>query len=216
MSESKDTPTIASPTIGNLARVEAFSDGVLAIIITIMVLELHAPEEEGWAALLTLWPVFSAYLLSFVYVGIYWVNHHRLLAHARHVTNRLLWNNMALLFSLSLVPFATAYLGEHHFSRDATLLYMGVMTVTAICYLHLQKDIRAHGQHNAAADSYYTAMDRKGLLSILLYAAGFGLAFLQPLAGIACAAAVALLWFTPISRINGFLGACGFDPGANP
>jgi uncharacterized membrane protein len=192
---------------GSLARVEAFSDGVIAIIVTIMVLELHVPEAEGWQALLHLWPVFLAYVLSFTYVAIYWVNHHRLLAHARRVTNRLLWNNMALLFTLSLVPFATAYLGEHHFSRDATVLYLAVMLAPAVCYAPLQRDIRRHGHHNAGADAYYRAADRKGLVSVAPMV-GLGLAFWQPWAGIACAGAVAVLWFLPAGPSIAF-EACG-------
>src|SRR6188768_983958 len=94
-----------------VTRVEAYSDAVIAIIVTIMVLEMHAPEEHGWAALLHLWPVFTAYVLSFAYVSIYWVNHHRLFHHATRITNGLLWSNIVLMFTLSLVPFATAYLG---------------------------------------------------------------------------------------------------------
>lgn len=196
-------------TRGSLARVEAFSDGVIAIIVTIMVLELHVPEAEGWQALLHLWPVFFAYALSFVYVAIYWVNHHRLLAHAARVTNRLLWNNMALLFTLSLVPFAAAYLGEHHFSRDATVLYLAVMIAPAICYMHLQSDVRRHGHHNAAAEGYYRSTSRKGLVSVLLYAGGLGLSFWQPWAGIAGAGAVAVLWFLPSGPFDRLFEACG-------
>jgi uncharacterized membrane protein len=196
-------------TTGSLARVEAFSDGVLAIIVTIMVLEFKVPQEDGWAAMLRLWPVFSAYLLSFVYVAIYWVNHHRLLAHARAVSNRLLWNNMALLFALSLVPFATAYLGQHHFSRDGALMYMGVLTVSAVFFSHLKNDIRVHGRKSAADEAYFRAIDRKGTLSVGLYAVGFGLAFVWPLAGIGCAGVVAGLWFMPMGRINRAFAVCG-------
>jgi len=205
------SPPSTTETHGSLARVEAFSDGVIAIIITIMVLELHAPHEEGWAALLQLWPVFSAYLLSFVYVAIYWLNHHRLLAHAQRVTNGLLWSNMALLFTLSLVPFATAYLGQHHFSPDATLLYMGVMMIVAVVYMALQKDIRRHGQHTPAAEAYYRAMSRKGAVSVWLYGAGFALTFWRPELGIGCAALVAVLWFMPASPLDRLFSACGLD-----
>jgi len=200
---------IQPETHGSLSRLEAFSDGVIAIIITIMVLELHAPHDDGWAPLIALWPVLSAYLLSFIYVAIYWLNHHRLLAHARRVTNRMLWNNMALLFTLSLVPFATAYLGTHHFSRDATLIYMGIMLTTAVSYMHLQNDIRRHGDQSPAAKAYHRAMDRKGFISILLYLAGFALAFWLPALSIACAGAVALLWFMPASPLDRFFSACG-------
>lgn len=199
------------PTHGTLARVEAFSDGVIAIIITIMVLELHAPLEDGWAPLLRLWPVFCAYLLSFVYVAIYWLNHHRLLAHARRVTNGLLWANMALLFTLSLVPFATAYLGEHHFNHNATLLYMGVMMAVAAFYMALQGDIRRHGRHDNAAIGYYRIMRRKGMVSIWLYGAGLALSFWRPALGIGCAGLVAILWFMPASPLDRMFSACGLD-----
>ena len=194
---------------GSIGRVEAFSDGVLAIIVTIMVLELHAPQEEGWQPLLHLWPVFLAYVLSFAYVAIYWVNHHRLLAHATRVTTRLVWNNLGLLFTLSLVPFATAYLGEHHFNRDATMLYLGVMLAPAICYIPLQADVRRHGHHTVKAEAYYRTSMRKGLVSALLYLAGLGLAMWQPWAGVACAGAVAVLWFLPSGPVDRLFEACG-------
>ncbi|WDF71675.1 TMEM175 family protein [Novosphingobium sp. KACC 22771] len=194
---------------GSIGRIEAFSDGVLAIIVTIMVLELHAPAEEGWQPLLRLWPVFLAYVLSFTYVAIYWVNHHRLLAHARRVTNRLVWNNMGLLFTLSLVPFATAYLGEHHFSREATMLYLAVMLTPAVCYLPLQADVRRHGHRTPVAEDYYRTSTRKGTASTLLYLAGFGLALWHPWAGIACAGAVAVLWFLPAGPVDRLFDACG-------
>ncbi|NOW47923.1 putative membrane protein [Novosphingobium sp. SG751A] len=205
MSKSDDS----FETRGSIGRVEAFSDGVLAIIVTIMVLELHAPEQEGWEPLLRLWPVFLAYVLSFAYVAIYWVNHHRLLAHAARVTNRLVWNNMGLLFTLSLVPFATAYLGEHHFSRDATMLYLGVMLAPAVCYIPLQADVRRHGHRTPIAEAYYRTSTRKGLVSTLLYLAGLGLACWYPWAGIACAGAVAVLWFLPAGPVDRLFEACG-------
>lgn len=191
---------------GSIARVEAFSDGVLAIIVTIMVLELHAPQQEGWQPLLRLWPVFLAYILSFTYVAIYWVNHHRLLAHAAHVTNRLLWHNMGLLFTLSLVPFATAYLGEHHFSREATMLYLAVMLAPAICYMPLQADIRRHGRRSPGAEAYYRTSTRKGVVSALLYLSGLGLALWQPWAGVGCAGAVAIIWFLPAGPFDRLFG----------
>ncbi len=112
---SDTTPSADEEGRPGIGRVEAFSDGVVAIIVTIMVLELHPPVSEGWDKLWTLWPVFLAYVLSYAYVAIYWVNHHRLFTHATHVTNGLIWSNMLLLFALSLVPFSTSYLGEHHF-----------------------------------------------------------------------------------------------------
>jgi uncharacterized membrane protein len=191
------------PEVG---RVEAFSDGVIAIIITIMVLELKAPEEPGWDHLLRLWPVGLAYVISFAYVGVYWVNHHRLFSHAQRVTNALVWLNLGLLFALSLVPFSTAYLGGLHFSRDATLVYLGTMLLPAIFYLPLQRAIRATGSHSAEADTYYRQTSRKGIVATLIYLAGIPLAFVSPWLGIACAALVAILWFLPDSPFDALFG----------
>jgi uncharacterized membrane protein len=183
-------------------RVEAFSDGVIAIIVTIMVLEMHAPEEPGLEHLWALWPVFTAYALSYAYVAIYWVNHHRLFHHATHVTNGLLWSNIALLFTLSLVPFATAYLGEHHFSRDATLVYMAVMLLPSLTYRWLQTVIRGTGSQEDAARDYHQRSMRKGLAATIVYAAGFPLTFVSPWLGLGCAALVALFWFLPKSPLD--------------
>jgi len=183
-------------------RVEAFSDGVIAIIITIMVLEMHAPEEPGLEHLAALWPVFTAYALSYAYVAIYWVNHHRMFHHATRVTNGLLWANIALLFALSLVPFATAYLGEHHFSRDATLLYMGTMMLPAFAYVTLQTVIRRTGAQDEAAQDYHRRTMRKGFAASAVYAVGIPLTFVSPLLGLACAALVAIFWFLPKSPLD--------------
>lgn len=180
-----------------VARIEAFSDGVLAIIITIMVLELKAPVSERLDALWHLWPVFFAYVLSYAYVAIYWVNHHRLFGHARIVTGRLLWSNMALLFTLSLVPFSTAYLGEHHFSREATLVYLITLLLTSVAYVPLQREIARTGATGKAARTYHTATLRKGIAATLVYASGIPLSFLSPWLGIACAALVAVFWILP-------------------
>ncbi len=193
---------------GGVARVEAFSDGVIAIIITIMVLELHAPEGHGLAQLWALWPVFLAYALSYAYVAIYWVNHHRMFAHATRVTNALVWSNIALLFALSLVPFATAYLGEQEFSRDATLLYMSVMMLPAFAYVWLQTVIRRAGKQDEAAQAYHQRTLRKGMVATLIYATGIVLALLvSPWAGLACAGIVALMWFLPKSPFDALFGS---------
>jgi uncharacterized membrane protein len=185
-----------------IGRVEAFSDGVVAIIVTIMVLELHPPVSEGMDKLWTLWPVFLAYVLSYAYVAIYWVNHHRLFTHATHVTNELIWANMLLLFALSLVPFSTAYLGEHHFNRDATLVYLLTMLLPASAYVWLQSTIRRTGKQGPAAEAYHRQMSRKGLFTSLVYLAGMPLTLLSPWLGIACAAIVAILWFLPKSPLD--------------
>lgn len=187
------------PAVG---RVEAFSDGVIAIIITIMVLELHAPAAAGAAPLLALWPVALAYLLSYVYVAIYWVNHHRLFSHATRVTNGLIWWNIALLFALSLVPFSTSYLGEHRFSRAATALYLVTMLFPAISYTGLQRVIQRSGDQSPDARPYHRATVRKGLVATGLYAGGLALTALSPWLGIGAAAVVAVLWFLPHGPVD--------------
>lgn len=195
--------TEGQPGVG---RVEAFSDGVLAIIITIMVLELKAPEEAGLEHLWKLWPIFTAYALSFAYIGIYWVNHHRLFSHARRVTNGLVWFNLILLFALSLIPFSTAYLGNMHFSRDATLLYLATMLFPSFAYVPLQNVIRATGGQGELAQSYHRQTVRKGVFAVVLYALGVPLTFVSPWLGIGCALIVAILWFLPKGPIDALFG----------
>lgn len=192
-----------------VGRVEAFSDGVIAIIVTIMVLELRPPVAEGLDKLWTLWPVFVAYGLSYAYVAIYWVNHHRLFGHASRVTNGLLWSNMLLLFTLSLVPFSTSYLGEHHFSREATWLYLTTMLLPSLAYAWLQNVINRTGQQGRGAEEYYAAATRKGVVATLIYAVGIPLTFVSPWLGIACAVIVAILWFLPHSRIDRLFSSLG-------
>lgn len=185
-----------------VGRAEAFSDGVIAIIITIMVLELKAPEEPGLGHLWQLWPVFFAYVLSFAYVGLYWANHHRLFSHAKMVSNALIWFNLGLLFALSLIPFSTAYLGTQHFSRDGTLVYLVTMVLPAIFYAPLQRVIRTEGVTGPAAAAYHQQTGRKGATAILIYLIGVALTFVSPWLGIACAAIVAILWFLPKSPFD--------------
>jgi uncharacterized membrane protein len=188
--------------VPEVGRIEAFSDGVVAIIITIMVLELHPPLAGGFDRLWTLWPIFLAYLLSYAYVAIYWVNHHRLFSHARTVTNGLIWANMLLLFALSLVPFSTSYLGGRNFSRDATILYLSTMLLPAFAYSWLQSTIRRTGLQSAAADLYHRATGRKGLFATMVYALGIPLSFLSPWLGIAAAALVAGFWVLPVGPVD--------------
>lgn len=192
-----------------VGRVEAFSDGVVAIIVTIMVLELHPPISEGMDKLWTLWPVFFAYALSYLYVAIYWVNHHRLFSHAAKVCNALIWSNMLLLFALSLVPFSTSYLGEHHFNRDATIVYLLTMILPSIAYVWLQSTIRRTGSQSAASRTYHRQTTRKGVFAMIVYAAGLLLTLLvSPWLGIGAAAIVAVLWILPRSPLDQL-----FDPG---
>jgi uncharacterized membrane protein len=193
----------AGPGVG---RVEAFSDGVLAIIITIMVLELRAPDQPGLEHIWRMWPIFSAYALSFAYVGIYWVNHHRLFSHAKQVSNSLVWFNLFLLFALSLIPFSTAYLGIQHFSRDATLLYLASMLFPALSYTPLQHVIGSTGSKSDIATTYHRQTMRKGIAATAIYALGIPLTFVSPWLGIGCALLVAVLWFLPRSPIDDWFG----------
>lgn len=185
-------------------RLEAFSDGVLAIIITIMVLELAPPHEAEFSALKPLAPVFVSYVLSFVYVAIYWNNHHNLLQATRQVDGRILWANMHLLFWLSLIPFATAWLGENHFSKWPTALYGVALLAAAIAYFILQSVIvRTQGPHSLLARA--VGSDFKGKASPVLYASAIGLAFVTPIVSNLIYAAVALMWLVPDRRIERIL-----------
>lgn len=184
-------------------RLEAFSDGVLAIIITIMVLELKAPEGSAPVDLLPLLPTFLAYVLSFTYVGIYWNNHHHLLHTVKQVSAAILWANLHLLFWLSLLPFATAWVGHtwDNATPVPTAAYGGVLLMSAIAYYVLQQLILAgHGPDSALAAEF--GRDWKGRLSPLLYVAAILLAFLHPWISNAIYAIVALIWVVPDRRIE--------------
>jgi TMEM175 potassium channel family protein len=182
-------------------RLEAFSDGVLAIIITIMVLELRVPHDSDLAALRPLLPVLLSYVLSFVYLGIYWSNHHHMLHVTRRVTGAILWANLHLLFWLSLVPFVTAWMGENHFASMPTALYGVVLLMAAIAYLILQRLIlHAEGPHAVLAVAL--GRDIKGKISPLLYALAIGAAFVHPGIAEAVYVLVALMWLIPDRRIE--------------
>ena len=182
-------------------RLEAFSDGVLAIIITIMVLELHVPHETTVAALRPLLPVVLSYLLSFVYIGIYWNNHHHMLHVTPRVSGGILWANLHLLFWLSLVPFTTAWMGENHFTAAPTAAYGVVLLMAAIAYYILQLAIlRNQGPGSALARA--VGNDLKGKLSPLFYITAIPMAFVRPWISGALYVAVALLWLTPDRRIE--------------
>jgi TMEM175 potassium channel family protein len=182
-------------------RVEAFSDGVIAIIITIMVLELRVPHSDSVEALRPLLPVFLSYVLSFVYVGIYWNNHHHMLHTCTAVTGTMLWSNLYLLFWLSLFPFATGWMGENHFAPAPTALYGVVLLMAAIAYLLLQQSIiRAQGQDSILKNA--VGRDRKGKVSAVLYLAAIVVALRSPRIADAVFVAVALLWLIPDRRIE--------------
>lgn len=182
-------------------RLEAFSDGVLAIIITIMVLELKVPHGETIGALLPLAPVFLSYVLSFVYVGIYWNNHHHLLHLAGGVTGGSLWANLHLLFWLSLLPFATGWMGENHFASGPSALYGVVLLMSAVAYWGLQRSlIRAQGTNSALAQAL--GRDWKGKISPVIYALGIAASFWWPWCSQLLYALIALLWLVPDTRIE--------------
>ncbi len=182
-------------------RLEAFSDGVIAIIITIMVLELHVPNGSDLAALLPLLPVLLSYVLSFLYVAIYWNNHHHLLRATKQVNGRIMWANMHLLFWLSLVPFVTGWLGKNHAESWPTVLYGGVLLMAAVAYTILQTSIVAsQGRDSALAAAL--GSDWKGKLSLVSYMAAIWLAFVNPWGSDALYVFVALLWLIPDRRIE--------------
>ncbi|MFO1114086.1 MAG: TMEM175 family protein [Beijerinckiaceae bacterium] len=185
-------------------RLAAFSDGVIAIIITIMVLELKAPHGGSPGDLLKLVPAFLSYVLSFVYVAIYWNNHHHMLATVTRVNGAILWANMHLLFWLSLIPFATAWLGENHFSKWPTALYGVALLGPAVAYFILQNVIvRAQGPDSLLKKA--VGGDLKGKASPILYASAIGLAFVAPLVSNLVYVAVALVWLVPDKRIERIL-----------
>ena len=186
-------------------RLEAFSDGVVAILITILVLELKVPHGADLEALRPLLPVFLTYVLSFIYLGIYWNNHHHLLHATTRVNGRILWANLHLLFWLSLVPFTTGWMGENHFAPLPSAAYGAVLLLAAIAYTILQRAIIAEqgpGSRLAAA----VGGDRKGKVSLALYLAAIPLAFVREWIADALYVAVALLWLVPDRRIEARLG----------
>src|SRR5216117_2423927 len=182
-------------------RLEAFSDGVLAIIITIMVLELKVPHATELTALKPMLPVLLSYVLSFIYLGIYWNNHHHLFQAAKEVSGRILWANLHLLFWLSLFPFTTAWMGEYHLAPTPTAVYGFVLLMAAIAYYILQRAIIAHqGSDSLLASAI--GQDWKGKLSPLLYLGAILLAFVQPWISNSLYLFVALLWLIPDRRIE--------------
>jgi len=182
-------------------RLEAFSDGVIAIIITIMVLEIRAPHGEGFDALTSIIPSFLSYVLSFVYVGIYWNNHHHLLQATHKVTGAVLWANLHLLFWLSLFPFATAWMGENHFASDPTMAYGAVLFMASVAYFVLQYAIiAAEGPGSVLKQAL--GRDWKGKASIALYSLAIGTALWASWLSQAIYVLIALMWLVPDSRIE--------------
>src|SRR5216683_3717774 len=187
-------------------RLEAFSDGVVAIIITIMVLELKTPHGSDLAALQQLVPVFLSYLLSFVYIGIYWNNHHHLFQASKHVNGRILWANLHLLFWLSLVPFVTNWMGESSFAALPVAIYGVVLLLAGCAYTLLTRVlVSRHGKESTLATA--VGADRKGMASLVLYALAIPIAFLEPHVACGLYVIVSILWLIPDRRIERVLSA---------
>ena len=183
------------------SRLEAFSDGVLAIIITIMVLELKVPRGTDWAALRPVIPALLSYVLSFVYVGIYWNNHHHMLQACQKVNGRVLWANLHLLFWMSLVPVVTGWMGENHGATIPVALYGAVLLLTGIAYTILARSLIAlHGEDSPLAVAL--GRDYKGKLSLGLYAAAIVLSFVNTWIALAIYGAIAVVWMAPDPRIE--------------
>ena len=192
------------PVVMGKGRLEAFTDGVVAIIITIMVLELKTPAGFDFAALKTLWPTLAMYAMSFIYVGIYWNNHHHMMHTVQRVNGKVLWANLHLLFWLSIVPFTTRWMGEGFAEHNPTLpvaVYGVSLFMPAISYTFLVRAlIGANGEDGRLARAIRG--DMKGYVSLALYVVGIAATFWQPLAGVACYVAVACIWFIPDRRIE--------------
>ncbi|HNE45969.1 MAG TPA: TMEM175 family protein [Chitinophagales bacterium] len=183
-------------------RLEAFSDGVIAIIITIMVLELKVPHSAEWSALHELIPIFMSYVLSFVYVAVYWGNHHHLLHTVKNVSAGIIWSNAALLFFLSLIPFATAWMGENHFAQNTVIAYSILMNLCGMSYYVLMYMIMQCHSENAELTAALNTQRRKGILSLFLYSFSIGAAFINPMISQVIFVLVAIMWFIPDKNIK--------------
>ena len=185
----------------NKTRLEAFSDGVIAIIITIMVLELKIPHGSDWQSLLNLAPKIISYIISFIYVAIYWNNHHHMLQTVKHVTGSILWANTHLLFWLTLVPFVTDWAGETHFAELPVAVYSAIMLMAGVAYFILSKTIiRVHGKDSLLSSAI--GNDLKGIISMVGYAIGVPVAFVYSKGTVLIIIAIAFLWLIPDRRIE--------------
>jgi uncharacterized membrane protein len=181
----------------SMSRLEAFSDGVIAVIITIMVLELKAPETPEPTALLRLWPSFAIYLVSFIFVAIYWINHHNLLVHAGRVTARLIWANNALLFCLSLVPFATAYVANTNLAPFLTMIYGALQFVCGLAFFLLLSTIAAERRAALEPLEAFRLHTAQNVLALVVYALGTAVALVNPLAALGLFVLVAIVYIVP-------------------
>src|SRR4026208_2509639 len=183
-------------------RLEAFSDAVIAIIITIMVLELKVPHETSFSALMELWPVFLSYAFSFLMLGIYWGNHHHLVHTIKEVRGDILWANLHLLFWLSLLPFATAWMGENHFEKNTIAAYALLADICGIAYYILLMVIKDCNRNNAALLEVLSKQSRKGTLSCIIYTAAIGLSLVNALLGGILIILVGIMWLIPDRNIE--------------
>jgi uncharacterized membrane protein len=183
-------------------RLEAFSDGVLAIIITVMVLNLRTPDTDAWSDLAKQGHTLVSYVLSFVFVGIYWGNHHHLLHVVRQVSSGIIWANLNLLFWLSLIPFATDWMGKTRFSPNSVIAYACLLMVCGFAYYVLQKTIQSCHKTDAHMEKVFAGQERKGLISLVLYAIAIALAFFSTTGSGLLFCAVAILWIVPDKNIE--------------
>jgi uncharacterized membrane protein len=186
----------------NKARLEAFSDGVIAIIITIMVLELKIPHGSAMSDLIPLLPVFVSYVMSFVFVGIYWGNHHHLLHTAKHVNGKVIWSNMSLLFFLSLIPFTTGWMGENHFDNLPVAVYAVNLLGCAVTYFILQEVIIADSTLSNRVVEALEKQKKKGMISLFMYIAAIPCAFFYPVISAIMFALVSIMWIIPDKNIE--------------
>ena len=183
-------------------RLEAFSDGVIAIIITIMVLEIKVPHDASWKSLFNLLPVFNSYVLSFIYIGIYWGNHHHLLHTIKHVSWRMIWANLHLLFWLSLIPFATGWMGENHFEQNTVIIYGALLICCAIAFTILQLIIQKEHPKSPQLEIAFQKLKTKGLISLAGYFLGVALAFVNTIFSLLLYFLIAMLWLIPDRSIE--------------
>lgn len=180
---------------------QAFSDGVIAIIITIMVLEMKVPHGDSLSSLNSILPVFLSYILSFINIGIYWNNHHHMINAAQQVNGRVLWANTHLLFWLSLVPFASGWMGENHFTKWPVAIYGIVLFMAGMAYYILARTlVMLHGKGSTLAKAF--GKDQKGIMSVIIYGIGVGISFINPWLALILYALVAVIWFIPDNRIE--------------
>lgn len=186
----------------NKNRLETFCDGVIAIIITIMVLEMKVPHGAEWSDLSTLLPIFLSYLMSFIYLGIYWGNHHHLMYAITRVTSGIIWSNLNLLFWLSLIPFSTAWMGENHFATNTVALYSISLLMPAIAWYILQSLVLKHHLHPDEFEFAHRRQNRKGKISLLCYILSIVFAFISPVISGIFIVGVALMWIIPDKNIE--------------